>query len=84
LFDKFNDSRADAEELVKLCRKVPGARVNIIEYNNVDKVPFTKTDEERREDFINFLNRNDVVAKVRLSRGKDIDAACGQLANKAK
>lgn len=84
LFDKFNDSRADAEELVKLCRKVPGARVNIIEYNNVDKVPFTKTDEDRREDFINFLNRNDVVAKVRLSRGKDIDAACGQLANKAK
>lgn len=84
LFDKFNDSRADAEDLVKLCRKVPGARVNIIEYNNVDKVPFTKTDEDRRDDFINFLNRNDVVAKVRLSRGKDIDAACGQLANKAK
>lgn len=83
LFDKFNDSRTDAEELIKLCRKVPGARVNIIEYNNVDQVPFTKTDEERRNEFIKYLEQHDVVAKVRLSRGKDIDAACGQLANKA-
>lgn len=83
LFDKFNDSRADAEELVKLCRKVPGARVNIIEYNNVDQVPYTKTDEQRRNEFIKYLETHDVVAKVRLSRGKDIDAACGQLANKA-
>lgn len=83
LFDKFNDSRADAEELVKLCRKVPGARVNIIEYNNVDQVPYTKTDEDRRNEFIKYLEAHDVVAKVRLSRGKDIDAACGQLANKA-
>lgn len=83
LFDKFNDSRNDAEELIKLCRKVPGARVNVIEYNNVDQVSFTKTDEQRRDSFIKYLEDHDVVAKVRLSRGKDIDAACGQLANKA-
>ncbi|CAN5221095.1 23S rRNA (adenine(2503)-C(2))-methyltransferase RlmN [soil metagenome] len=83
LFDKFNDSRTDAEELVKLCRKVPGAKVNIIEYNNVDQVPYTKTGETRRDEFIHYLESNDVVANVRLSRGKDIDAACGQLANKA-
>ncbi len=83
LFDKFNDSRTDAEELVKLCRKVPGAKVNIIEYNNVQDVPYTKTNETRRDEFIHYLESNDVVANVRLSRGKDIDAACGQLANKA-
>lgn len=83
LFDKFNDSRTDAEELVRLCRRVPGARVNIIEYNNVEQVPFTKTDAQRRNEFINYLEHHGVVAKVRLSRGKDIDAACGQLANKA-
>ncbi len=83
LFDKFNDGQTDAEQLLQLCRKVPGARVNIIEYNNVEQVPFTKTDEKRRASFIKFLENHGVVAKVRLSRGKDIDAACGQLANKA-
>jgi 23S rRNA (adenine2503-C2)-methyltransferase len=81
LFDGFNDSAEDARELVALCNKVP-AIVNIIEYNTVDEVPYKKSQEKKREAFINYLERNGVIAKVRLSRGKDIDAACGQLANK--
>lgn len=81
LFQKFNDSIEDAKELVELCKRVP-AKVNLIEYNSVENVPFTKTDETRRDAFVNYLEQHKVVAKVRLSRGKDIDAACGQLANK--
>lgn len=81
LFQNFNDGPDDAKDLVELCKRVP-AKVNIIEYNPVDEVSFVKTDEARRAGFINYLERHKVVAKVRLSRGKDIDAACGQLANK--
>lgn len=81
LFQNFNDGPDDAKDLVELCKRVP-AKVNIIEYNPVEEVSFVKTDEARRNGFINYLERHKVVAKVRLSRGKDIDAACGQLANK--
>lgn len=81
LFDRFNDGAEDAKELIELCKKVP-AKVNIIEYNPVEQVTFTKTDAQRREAFVRKLEQNRVTAKVRLSRGKDIDAACGQLANK--
>jgi 23S rRNA (adenine2503-C2)-methyltransferase len=82
LFDGLNESPEDAERLVQLCRRVPGARVNIIEYNPIAQADFRKSDAERREAFIAHLERNRVTAKVRRSRGKDIDAACGQLANK--
>ena len=81
LFDGFNDSLDDARELVELCRKVP-AMVNIIEYNPVQGVPYKKTPEKKREAFVQYLESNGIIVKVRLSRGKDIDAACGQLANK--
>jgi len=81
LFDGFNDSIEDARELVELCNKVP-AMVNIIEYNTVEGVPYKKSPEKKREAFVSYLEWNGVTAKVRLSRGKDIDAACGQLANK--
>lgn len=81
LFDGFNDSVQDARELIELCNKVP-AIVNIIEYNTVEGVPYKKSSEKKREVFVNYLEQNGVITKVRLSRGKDIDAACGQLANK--
>lgn len=82
LFDGLNESQEDAERLVQLCRRVPAARVNIIEYNPVEKAAFRKSDQFRREQFVAYLSRHRVTAKVRRSRGKDIDAACGQLANK--
>ncbi len=81
LFDGFNDSVQDARELIELCNKVP-AIVNIIEYNTVEGVPYKKSPEKKREAFVGYLEQNGVITKVRLSRGKDIDAACGQLANK--
>ena len=84
LFKNFNDSQKDAEELVKLFRQVPADLVNIIEYNPIDTFNMTKPDEEGIEDFMNYLEANRVNARLRRSRGKDIDAACGQLANKGK
>ncbi|MBP9878863.1 MAG: 23S rRNA (adenine(2503)-C(2))-methyltransferase RlmN [Chitinophagales bacterium] len=81
LFDGINESMEDAKNLVTLCSKVP-ARVNIIEYNTIREADFHKSKEDQREKFIAYLETHRVVAKVRRSRGKDIDAACGQLANK--
>ena len=82
LLDGFNDSQEDANELIKLCKRIH-AMVNIIEYNMVEGVPYSKSSENKREAFLKYLEQHDVVAKVRMSRGKDIDAACGQLANKS-
>lgn len=82
LFKNFNDGQKDAEELVKIYRQVPADLVNIIEYNPIDAARFEKPDEETTYAFMKFLERNKVNARLRRSRGKDIDAACGQLANK--
>lgn len=80
-FRDFNDSIKDAENLVKLCSKFP-VRVNIIEYNPVDNVNYTKSAEDQINKFALHLTKKGIIATVRRSRGKDIDAACGQLANK--
>ncbi len=82
LFQNFNDSIQDADELVKIYRQVPADLVNIIEYNPIDAAKFIKPDAEVTERFMNHLAKNKVNARLRRSRGKDIDAACGQLANK--
>jgi len=80
-FQNFNDSLEDAANLVKLCRYFP-VRVNIIEYNPIDGASFLKSAEYKIDDFARYLRQHDVMVTVRRSRGKDIDAACGQLANK--
>jgi 23S rRNA (adenine2503-C2)-methyltransferase len=80
-FQNFNDSQEDAANLVRLCKRFP-VRVNIIEYNPIDDAPFAKSEEDQIDRFARYLRERDVVATVRRSRGKDIDAACGQLANK--
>lgn len=82
LFKNFNDSIKDADELIKVYRQVPADLVNIIEYNPIDRAHFQKPEENVVEEFMNHLDRNRVNARLRKSRGKDIDAACGQLANK--
>ncbi len=82
LFKDFNDSRQDAEELVKLFRQVPADLVNIIEYNPIEQALFAKPEEDAIQQFMQHLEKNRVNARLRRSRGKDIDAACGQLANK--
>ncbi len=80
-FQNFNDSTQDAAALVKLCQQFP-VRVNIIEYNPIDGVAFHKSPEDQIDRFAKYLTDRKVTATVRRSRGKDIDAACGQLANK--
>ena len=80
-FQNFNDSIEDAKNLVRLCSRFP-VRVNIIEYNPIDGADFVKADADKIDRFANYLKDHGVMATVRRSRGKDIDAACGQLANK--
>jgi 23S rRNA (adenine2503-C2)-methyltransferase len=81
LFNEFNDSMDDAEELYQFTRHVP-SKVNIIEYNPVSDTPFTKAGPDRLDRFAAYLDKRGVTVQVRRSRGKDIDAACGQLAGK--
>lgn len=82
LFQGFNDSLKDADELIRIYRQVPADLVNIIEYNPIENADFRKPDEKVVEEFMRYLEKNRVNARLRRSRGKDIDAACGQLANK--
>jgi 23S rRNA (adenine2503-C2)-methyltransferase len=83
IFKDFNDSLDDARDLARFCKRVP-SKVNIIEYNSTDDEQFAKSPEDRVDAFVEFLTKQKIVAKVRRSRGQDIDAACGQLANKNK
>jgi 23S rRNA (adenine2503-C2)-methyltransferase len=70
------------DELIKIYRQVPADLINIIEYNPIDFAQFRKPSEEKVMAFMAYLEKHRVNARLRRSRGKDIDAACGQLANK--
>ncbi|MCA6488183.1 MAG: 23S rRNA (adenine(2503)-C(2))-methyltransferase RlmN [Chitinophagaceae bacterium] len=82
LLQGVNDSETDAMELVKIYRQVPADLVNIIEYNPIEAFRFQRPEESAIQQFMRLLEKNGVNARLRRSRGKDIDAACGQLANK--
>lgn len=81
LFKGFNDTKEDVRALANLCAQVP-SKVNIIEYNSIDDSDFSKSSRQTTEEFQAFLKYKGVDSQVRKSRGDDIDAACGQLANK--
>jgi 23S rRNA (adenine2503-C2)-methyltransferase len=83
IFKDFNDQIEDARELVEFSRCVP-CKVNIIEYNPIDDGPYQQADKDKVDAFANYLESKNMVVNLRRSRGKDIDAACGQLANKNK
>jgi len=83
LFNDFNDSIEDAKNLYSFTKHTP-SKVNIIEYNPIENGQYEKSSDLRMNHFISFLENKGVVIKVRRSRGKDIDAACGQLANKKR
>jgi 23S rRNA (adenine2503-C2)-methyltransferase len=83
IFKDFNDGIEDAAELAKFCKHVP-CKVNIIEYNPIDDGVFQQADIDKVDRFAAFLEERNIVVNIRRSRGKDIDAACGQLANKNK
>lgn len=78
----INDDKQSIDALVKFCKYVP-CKVNLIEYNPIDDDLFQQASEQATQNYIAALEKNNIVVKVRKSRGKDIDAACGQLANKS-
>ncbi|MGB4845640.1 MAG: 23S rRNA (adenine(2503)-C(2))-methyltransferase RlmN [Ferruginibacter sp.] len=82
LLQGVNDTIEDAEELVKIYRKIPTHLINVIEFNQVSGIPYLKSDEDTTQQFTDYLAKHRVNVRLRRSRGKDIDAACGQLANK--
>lgn len=81
-FKGFNDTEEDARNLIKLCKYFP-VRVNIIQYNPIDGAEFERSKSLTIDNFAQTLIKHDIMTTVRKSRGMDIDAACGQLANKA-
>lgn len=81
IFKDFNDSLEDAKELAEFCKGFP-TKINIIEYNTIDGGEFKKADIAKTDKFKLFLEERNLIVNIRRSRGKDIDAACGQLANK--
>jgi 23S rRNA (adenine2503-C2)-methyltransferase len=81
VFDNFNDTLQDAKELYNFAKKLP-VKINIIEYNPIREANFKNTGEDKLAAFAHFLESKNLVVNVRRSRGKDIDAACGQLAIK--
>lgn len=83
LLKEVNDSLEDANELIKIYRRIPTHIINVIEYNPIDNALFKKPDEDATQRFSDYLAAHRVNVRLRRSRGKDIDAACGQLANKA-
>lgn len=83
IFHNFNDELDDAKELIAFCRCIP-CKVNIIEYNPISFADFLNASDDKIERFADFLRKHHIVTNIRRSRGKDIDAACGQLAVKEK
>lgn len=81
VFKDFNDQIEDAAELAAFAKNLP-CKINIIEYNPIEDGEFQQTTPERLDAFVQHLESKNLVVNVRRSRGKDIDAACGQLANK--
>jgi 23S rRNA (adenine2503-C2)-methyltransferase len=77
----FNDALQDAQELVRYASDVH-AKVNLIEYNPIDGGEYGRTDPEVADAFQQYVEKKGIVTRIRRSRGRDIDAACGQLANK--
>lgn len=82
VWDGINDRKQDIQALIDFCKIIP-SKVNLIEYNPIDDGQFQQADSRAIDDYISQLEMNEIVVNVRRSRGKDIDAACGQLANKS-
>ena len=81
IWEGINDTREDIDALVRYCKQVP-CKVNLIEYNTIDDDSFKQASKRVTDTYIHALEKNRIPVTVRRSRGKDIDAACGQLANK--
>jgi 23S rRNA (adenine2503-C2)-methyltransferase len=82
VWDGINDAQKDIDALIAFCRFAP-SKVNLIEYNPIDDGEFKQASNSAIDNYVSSLEKNGIVVTVRRSRGKDIDAACGQLANKS-
>jgi 23S rRNA (adenine2503-C2)-methyltransferase len=82
VFNDFNDTLQDAAELARFCKHIP-CKVNIIEYNPISFADFQNAEIDKIEEFADYLRKQGINTNIRRSRGKDIDAACGQLAVKS-
>ena len=80
LLKDINDSEKHAKELAEFTKITP-CKINLIEYNPVDGIEFNRSSEERINKFVKYLESRNLVVNLRRSRGADVDAACGQLAN---
>jgi len=83
VFHGVNDTLEDAQELYAFTKHTP-CKVNIIEYNPISQANYSNAHEDAIAQFQKYLEKKGVITNVRRSRGKDIDAACGQLAGKEK
>lgn len=81
IWDGINDDEKHVRALAKFCKIIP-SKVNLIQYNPIDEGEFRQAKQEAVDMYVRILGQNGIIAKVRKSRGQDIDAACGQLANK--
>lgn len=81
VWNKVNDTEEDIRALIKFCKKIP-CKVNLIQYNSIENGKYHQAIENAVINYQQQLEKNGIVAKIRKSRGSDIDAACGQLANK--
>ena len=81
IWKEINDDFDHINALVKICKRIP-SKVNLIEYNSTDNQKFESANVKWLNNYLNVLKDNKIPVSVRKSRGKDIDAACGQLANK--
>ncbi len=79
----INDQESDAKALAKFCGAIP-TKVNIIQYNPIDNGPYTQAPQEAVDMYKRILESKGIITTIRHSRGQDIDAACGQLANKGE
>ena len=77
----INDTIEDANALVDFCKFAP-SKVNLIQYNSIDDNKFSQASKDNIYLYQKILEENNINVTIRRSRGQDIDAACGQLANK--
>ena len=82
VWQNINDKQKDIDALVEFCKFAP-SKVNLIEYNPIDDGEFQQASNQAIDKYVHHLEKNNITLTVRRSRGKDIDAACGQLANKS-
>lgn len=77
----INDGNEDIRALIKFCKSIP-SKVNLIQYNSIEGGKYTQANSNIIQNYVNALEQENIIVKIRKSRGDDIDAACGQLANK--